>query len=51
KILNRDLVEDSGKVCNEIQPCMDDFIKFDENTGSLDNTKIFDKEEIFNNSL
>ncbi|RUR35929.1 hypothetical protein ELS18_13590 [Clostridium perfringens] len=51
KILNRDLVEDSGKVCNEIQPCMDDFIKFDENTGSLDNTKIFEKEEIFNNSL
>ena len=51
KILNRDLVEDSVKVCNEIQPCMDDFIKFDENTGSLDNTKIFKKEEIFNNSL
>lgn len=51
KILNRDLVEDSGKVCNEIQPCMDDFIKCDENTGSLDNTKIFEKEEIFNNSL
>lgn len=51
KILNRDLVEDSGKVCNEIQSCMDDFIKFDENTGSLDNTKIFEKEEIFNNSL
>lgn len=51
KILNRDLVEDSGKVCNEIQPCMDDFIKLDENTGSLDNTKIFEKEEIFNNSL
>ncbi|MDU2665088.1 MAG: hypothetical protein E6638_12995 [Clostridium perfringens] len=51
KILNRDLVEDSVKVCNEIQPCMDDFIKFDENTGSLDNTKIFEKEEIFNNSL
>ncbi|HAT4247396.1 TPA: hypothetical protein I9059_002612 [Clostridium perfringens] len=51
KILNRDLVEDSVKVCNEIQPYMDDFIKFDENTGSLDNTKIFEKEEIFNNSL
>lgn len=51
KILNRDLVEDSGKVCNEIQPCMDDFIKLDENTGSLENTKIFEKEEIFNNSL
>ncbi|WP_255993997.1 hypothetical protein [Clostridium perfringens] len=51
KILNRDLVEESGKVCNEIQPCMYDFIKFDENTGALDNTKIFEKEEIFNNSL
>lgn len=51
KILNRDLVEDSGKVCNEIQPCMDDFIKLDENTGSLENTKIFEKEEIFNNNL
>ncbi len=30
---------------------MDDFIKLDENTGSLENTKIFEKEEIFNNSL
>ena len=50
KILNKDLVEDNIEVCNEIQPCIGDYIEFDENTGFLDN-KTIDKEENFNNSL
>ncbi len=51
KILNKDLVEDNIEVCNEIQPCIGDFIEFDETTGFLDNNKTIDKEENFNNSL
>ncbi|WP_283693945.1 hypothetical protein [Clostridium perfringens] len=50
KILNKDLVEDNIEVCNEIQPCIGDYIEFDETTGFLDN-KTIDKEENFNNSL
>ncbi|ELC8417216.1 hypothetical protein QYB54_002725 [Clostridium perfringens] len=50
KILNKDLVEDNIEVCNEIQPCIGDYIEFDETTGFLDNNTI-DKEENFNNSL
>jgi len=46
KILNKDLVEDNIEVCNEIQPCIGDFIEFDETTGFLDN-KTIDKEENF----
>lgn len=50
KILNKDLIEDNIEVCNEIQPCIGDYIEFDETTGFLDN-KTIDKEENFNNSL
>lgn len=50
KILNKDLVEDNIEVCNEIQPCIGNYIEFDETTGFLDN-KTIDKEENFNNSL
>ena len=50
KILNKYLVEDNIEVCNEIQPCIGDYIEFDETTGFLDNNTI-DKEENFNNSL
>ena len=50
RILNKDLVEDNIEVCNEIQPCIGDFIEFDETTGFLDN-KTIDKEENFNDSL
>ena len=50
KILNKDLVEDNIEVCNEIQPCIGDFIEFYETTGFLDN-KTIDKEENFNDSL
>ena len=51
KILNKDLVEDNIEVCNEIQPCIGDYIEFDETTRFLDNNKTIDKEENFNNSL
>lgn len=50
RILNKDLIEDNIEVCNEIQPCIGDYIEFDETTGFLDN-KTIDKEENFNNSL
>ncbi len=51
KILNNDLIEDNVEVCNEIQPCRVDFIEFDKNSGSLENNKIIEREENFNNSL
>ena len=51
KILNKDLIEDNIEVCNEIQPCIGNYIEFDETTGFLDNNKTIDKEENFNNSL
>ena len=44
-------IEDNIEVCNEIQPCIGDYIEFDETTGFLDNNKTIDKEENFNNSL
>lgn len=46
KILNKDLLEDDIKVCNEIQPCIGDFVILDKTTGFLDN-KTIDKEENF----
>ncbi|MCX0380481.1 hypothetical protein LI055_12695 [Clostridium perfringens] len=51
KILNKDLIEDDIEVCNEIQPCVGDFVIFDETTGFLDSDKTIEKEENFNDSL